>query len=86
MIAGNPMAEYGVEYVIHTQDPRFIAKRVYDNPESDFEIVQGIDDMANFFKDDPQKLAGLMRRLGDWYVSYCEWDKEQNYDEDEYNG
>lgn len=68
MIAENPMAENGIEYVYHTQQPRFLAKRVFDNPTTDFEIVDDIDNMAAFFKTDPMKVAGLMRRLGDWYV------------------
>lgn len=77
MIAENPMAEYGVEYVIHTQEPRFIARKVDDNPTSDFEIVQEIDDFNTFFAGRPERMAGLMRRLGDWWVAYIKW-KEKN--------
>lgn len=82
MIAENPMAEYGVEYVIHTQQPRFIA-RLIEWHESSFEIVDEIDDMAVFFKGDVSKIAGLMRRLGDWWVAYCNWEETQHEDEDE---
>lgn len=73
MIAENPMAEPGEEYVIHTQRPRFIAKRVYDNPATDFEIVDEIDNIVTAFAGDPQKIAGLMSRLGDWYATYLKW-------------
>lgn len=82
LIAENPMAESDVEYVIHTQEPRFIAKRVYENPGTDFEIVQEIDDMNTFFKGDLQKMASLMRRLGDWWVAYINWE-EENHDEND---
>lgn len=75
MVAENPMAEYGVEYVIHTQQPRFIA-RFIEGHESSFEIVDEIDDMVAFFKGDVSKIAGLMRRLGDWWVAYCNWEEE----------
>lgn len=82
MIADNPMADPHGEYVYHSQQPRFLAKRVYDNPTTDFEIVDDIDNMGNFFKSDVSKIAGLMRRLGDWYVAYLKWENE-NYPTDE---
>ena len=74
MIAENPMAEYGVEYIYHTQQPRFLAKKVEDNPLSGFELVDDIDNMSEFFKNDPSKIAGLMRRLGDWWSAYIKWE------------
>lgn len=83
MVAENPMAEPDVEYVIHTQEPRFIAKRVYDNPGTDFEIVVEIDNMNVFFKGDALKMAGLMRRLGDWWVAYLKWEETQDYDDED---
>lgn len=78
MIAENPMAEPDAEYVLHTQQPRFLAKRVHQNPTTDFDIVMEIDDMAKFFNNDVSKIAGLMRRLGDWYVAFIKWE-EENY-------
>lgn len=72
------MAEYGVEYVIHTQEPRFIAKYTPDGTMSDFEIVQEIDNISAFFGGDVKKIAGLMRRLGDWFVAYCKWEEENS--------
>ncbi len=76
MICENPMAEYGTEYVLHTQQPRFLAKKVYDNPTTDFEIVDDIDNMASFFSGDPGKVAKLMSRLGDWWITYVNWEEE----------
>lgn len=76
MLAENPMAEPDGEYVVHTQQPRFIAKRVYGNPTTDFEIVDDIDNIGEFFKNDPSKAAKLMSRMGDWYVAYLKWEEE----------
>lgn len=84
MIAENPMAEPDAEYILHTQEPRFLAKRVQDNPMTDFEIVMEIDNMGAFFKNDVMKVAGLMRRMGDWYVAFIKWE-EENYGKDEEN-
>lgn len=72
------MADPGGEYIYHSQLPRFLAKRVTDNPLSDFEIVDDIDNMGAYFKGDVSKVAGLMRRLGDWYVSYLNWENDKD--------
>jgi len=55
----------GEIYVVHTQEPRFIAKYTPENTLSHFEIVMEIDS----FGIDVMKIASLMRRLGDWFVS-----------------
>jgi hypothetical protein len=73
MICENPMAEPDEEYILHTQEPRFLAKRVYENPTTDFEIVMEIDNMAAYMNNDVSKLAKLMSRMGDWYISYQNW-------------
>lgn len=78
MIADNPMADPEGEYVYHSQQPRFLAKRVYDDPTTDFKIVDDIDNMLQFFKADAGKIAKLMSRLGDWYNSYLKWEDEQD--------
>lgn len=78
LIADNPMAEPDGEYVYHSQQPRFLAKRVYDNPTTYFIIVDEIDNMTAFFKGDVSKIAKLMNRLGDWYFSYLKWEEENN--------
>ncbi len=85
IIAENPMAEPDAEYILHTQQPRFLAKRVHDNPTTDFEIVDDIDNMAVFFKNDSTKVAGLMRRLGDWYVAFINWEEDNYNNNDEEN-
>ena len=81
MVAENPMAEKDVEYIIHTQEPRFIARKVDDNPITNFEIVDEIDNIGEFFKYNELKISGLMRRLGDWWVSYTKWEEQQNNEE-----
>lgn len=80
MIADNPMADPEGEYVYHSQQPRFLAKRVYDNPTTDFIIVDDIDNMAVFFKGDASKIAKLMSRLRDWYYSYLKWENDQDFE------
>lgn len=84
-ISENPMAEYGEEYIYHSQKPRFLAKRVHDHSDTDFIIVDDIDDMLAFFNGRAEKVAGLMRRLGDWYMAYCKWEEDNanQYDEEE---
>lgn len=76
MICANPMAEPGTEYVIHTQEPRFIAQYTPDGPISDFGIVQEIDSIAAFYQGRPERMAGLMRRLGDWWQAYSKWEED----------
>ena len=76
MIADNIMADPDNEYIYHSQKPRFLAKYTPDDPLSHFAIVDDIDDMANFFNYDAGKLAGLMRRLGDWFVAYLKFEEE----------
>lgn len=74
----NPMVDEHSFYITHTQKPRFLAKHTPGNPLSEFEIIDDIDNMSAFFNNDPIKLAGLMRRLGDWFVAYCNWCKQQD--------
>lgn len=75
LIAENPMAEYGQEYVLHTQKPRMLFKVIEDDKGNfTFEIVDQIDE-----ENDPVKLSGLIRRLTDWWLAYLEWE-ENNQD------
>ena len=61
MISGNPLAEPGVDYILHTQDPKILA-RVEDQ---DINAVWWEEtDMR------PEQLAGLMRRMADWYIQF----------------
>lgn len=77
------MAEPNAEYVMHTQKPRFIAKYTPGGPMSDFEIMDEIDNIAEFMNNDPIKVAALMRRLGDWFMAYCKWEEENYVDDDD---
>lgn len=56
-------------YVIHTQTPRFIAK-VEGN---DINIVLEIDSIIL----NSVELAGIMRRMGDWWYSYLKFKKQR---------
>ena len=69
LLAVNEKADPGAIYVQHTQQPRFTAKKINSNI-SEWGIVDDIDNMAQFFNYDASKVAGLMRRLSDWWVAY----------------
>lgn len=70
LIAENPMAMPDRVHVVHTRFPRFIAL-LQDDLES-FEMIWiEQNDLS------ADKLAKLMRRMGDWYRAYCEWEDQQ---------
>lgn len=69
MICENPMSDDRI-YILHTQEPRFLAE--VDEP--DIEVIEWYDDPPA----DPDRLAGLMRRMGDWYRAYCDWEDDQS--------
>lgn len=77
MIAQNVVAEPDGEYVLHTQKPRFLAKKLHDNLITDFEIVDQIDTI------DDSKITGIMRRLEDWYRAYNKHHQEHPNETDE---
>ena len=82
MLCENEQAELDGEYILHTHKPRFIAKRVHDDPKNDFKVVDDIDNMSAFFDNDMAKMTGLMRQMEDWYRSYQDYLDEQ-YGEEE---
>ena len=76
MAARNPLAAPDEFYIIHTRKPRFIAQRIKRGEDVNIEVVDFIDDMKHHFGGDAQKMVGLMRRMGDWYTAFCNWEKE----------
>lgn len=75
------MAQYGVEYILHTQPPRFLAKVTPEDNLRNFEIVDEIDSFSDY---PPEKIAGLMNRMFEWFTKYCEWEENNAQDmEDE---
>lgn len=68
MLAQNTVAEPDTEYILHTQKPRFLAKRT-PGGLSDFEIVEEYDNVLEFYGN-ALKVAGVLRRLADWYIAY----------------
>jgi hypothetical protein len=81
MICDDPVTDPDNEYIFHTQEPRFVAKRVDDDDENaHIDIVEEIDDVAGFFENDMVKLQVLLDELGEWYEEYMDWLEE---DEDE---
>jgi hypothetical protein len=69
--------EDDVEYVYHSHKPRFLAKRVYDHPKLDFEIIDEIDNISVFYKDNANGIVELLDELGEWYDHYLDWEEEQ---------
>ncbi|MDF2188106.1 hypothetical protein [Paraflavitalea sp. CAU 1676] len=83
MIADDPVTDPDNEYIFHTQEPRFIAKRVEDDDENaHIDIVEEIDDVAGFFNNDPVQLQVLLDELGEWYSDYMDWLEEDELDEE----
>jgi hypothetical protein len=70
----------GRELVVHTANPIFFATVTHNQDGSTdinpFHFVTPIAEISN----DVQKLAGLMRRMGDWY--YYTVIKKEDYDAD----
>ena len=83
LLCENEEADLEAEYVLHTHKPRFIAKRIYDDPSRDFIIVDDIDDMSSFFKDDNQQITLMMKSLERWFYAYQDYlDEQYGGDED----
>lgn len=84
MIADDPITDPDNEYIFHTEKPRFFAKRVEEDEETAYiDIVEELDNVDEFFHNDPDKKQELLEQLEDWYYSYMEWLDEDGYDEDE---
>lgn len=85
MIADDPVTDPDNEYIFHTEQPRFFAKRVEEDEESAYiDIVHEIDNVEEFFKNDPAKKEELLDELESWYYAYLEWlDEDELGDEDD---
>lgn len=84
MIADDPVTDPDNEYIFHTEKPRFFAKRVEEDEETAYiDIVEELDNVDEFFHNDPGKKQELLEQLEDWYYSYMEWLEEDEYDEEE---
>ncbi|ASZ10739.1 hypothetical protein CK934_06975 [Chitinophaga sp. MD30] len=87
MIADDPVTDADNEYIIHTQQPRFYAKRVEEDEEmAHIDIVEEIDDVEAFFKDAPEQKEELLQELEDWYYAYMEWleeDEDEDYEDED---
>lgn len=85
MIADDPVTDPDNEYIFHTEQPRFFAKRVEEDEDNAYiDIVAEIDNVEEFYKDAPGKKQELLDQLEEWYYSYLEWLEEDEFeDEDE---
>jgi hypothetical protein len=83
MIADDPINDPDNEYIFHTEQPRFFAKRVEEDEETAYiDIVSEIDDVEAFFKGKPEAKEALIEQLEEWYYQYMDW-LESDDDEDE---
>ncbi|PUZ21208.1 hypothetical protein GA0116948_11283 [Chitinophaga costaii] len=86
MIADDPITDPDNEYIFHTEPPRFFAKRVEveeDEERAYIDIVEELDNVDEFFKNDPAKKEELLEELEDWYYSYLEWLEEDDDEEED---
>jgi hypothetical protein len=73
MVAKNPMADPDGVYIYHTRQPRFLAK-VENNV---FEVVDDIDEMTTYYNGNADKVQGLFKAMGKWYIAYKIHKKQQ---------
>lgn len=78
LIAENPLVDINRVYVIHTRFPHFIAR--LEDDQQNFTIA-----WIESNEMDVMRMASLMRRLGDWYVTYCNWEDNHYNSEDSIN-
>lgn len=84
MIADDPITDPDNEYIFHTEKPRFFAKRVEEDEETAYiDIVEELDNVDEFFHNEPDKKQELLEQLEEWYYSYMEWLDEDGYDDEE---
>ncbi|WP_212000263.1 hypothetical protein [Chitinophaga sp. HK235] len=84
LIADDPVTDPENEYIFHTEKPRFFAKRVEEDEETAYiDIVEEIDNVEEFYKNDPDKKQELLEQLEDWYYSYMEWLEEGEAGDDD---
>jgi hypothetical protein len=60
--------DFDKKFVVHTQDPIVIAE-VKEDPNEKFIDLEAVAHDSQAHTQDPNRLAGLMRRMGDWYRS-----------------
>jgi hypothetical protein len=84
MIADDPITDPDNEYIFHTEKPRFFAKRVEEDEETAYiDIVEELDNVDEFFHNEPDKKQELLEQLEEWYYSYMEWLDEDGYDDED---
>jgi hypothetical protein len=54
-----------------------------DEETAYIDIVEELDNVDEFFHNDPDKKQELLEQLEDWYYSYMEWLDEDGLDEDD---
>lgn len=84
MIADDPVTDPDNEYIFHTQNPRFFAKRVEEDEELSYiDIVHEIDNVDEYFHGEPEKKQELLDELEEWYYAYMDWLEEDEDDDEE---
>lgn len=84
MIADDPVTDPDNEYIFHTEEPRFFAKRVEEDEEKAYiDIVHEVDNVDAFYKNAPEKKEELLEALDEWYTAYMEWLEEDEFEDEE---
>lgn len=76
VIADNPMTDPPRTFIIHLRYPFVVAEL---NDDCCNLIGLWNEPLTGEWLTDPLKMAGLMRRMGDWYIAYCNWEDEKNF-------
>ena len=72
----NFMEDSDGEYVLHTQEPKFLAK--WNDENEGFDIVDEYDNISDFFSGDETKITTLFEAMAEWFMDYDEWLDEED--------
>lgn len=74
----NFMEDEEGEYVLHTENPRFLAK--WNEGEESFDIIAEFDDISEYYGGNEDKITALFQEMSEWFAEYDEW-LDRDYEE-----
>lgn len=69
LLAENPISEDGKEYILHSEEPRFLAEVIENKLGYKFEIIQEYDKIEEDERED------LKLQMLDWWNDYLDWEE-----------
>jgi len=69
LLAENPISEDGREYILHSEEPRFLAEVIEGELGYKFEIIQEYDEIADAEREE------LKLEMLDWWNDYLDWEE-----------